>query len=102
MIDRKEQNTMTNSSQNSFLMMAALASALSMTTTPIYAHEEQALVSVVVEQTYDYSTTYVQEIRYTNPDKKNFRERYARMVKSEWFQKAYNNKSVGDIIEVDY
>jgi len=102
MIDRKEQNTMTNSSQNSFLMMAALASALSMTTTPIYAREEQALVSVVMEQTYDYSATYVQDIRYTNPDKKSFRERYARMVKSEWFKKAYNDKSVGDIIEVDY
>ena len=102
MINRKEQDTMTSSSQNSFLMMAALAGALSMTTTPIYAREEQGLASVVLEQTYDYSTTYVQEIRYTNPNRKSFRERYARMVKSEWFKKTYDNKSVGDIIEVDY
>ena len=102
MNDRKEQNTMTSSSQNSFLMMAALAGALSMTTTPLFSRDEQVPASVVVEQIYDYSTTYVQETRYTNPDKKNFREYYARMVKSAWFKRAYDNKSVGDIIKVDY
>ena len=102
MSDNKEQNTMTSSSQNTFLKMAALAGALSMTMTPALARDEQAMVSVVTVQTYDYSTTYVQEVRYVSPPKKNFRKRYAQMTKSEWFKKAYSNKSVGDIIEMDY
>ena len=93
---------MTSSSQNTFLKMAALAGALSMTMTPVLARDEQAMASVVAVQTYDFSATYVQEARYASPQKKNFRERYAQMTKSEWFKKAYSNKSVGDIIEVDY
>ena len=102
MTNGKEQNTMTSSSQHSFLMVAALAGALSMTTASAYAREEQVLASVATEQTYDYSATYVQETRYTNPDKKSFRERYAQMAKSEWFKRTDENKSVGEIIEVDY
>ena len=102
MTNEKEQNTMTSSSQNSFLMMAALASALSMTTTPAFARDKQDRVCVMMEQTYDYTSTYVHETRYANPNKKSFRERYARMVKSEWFKKVYEDKSVGDILEVDY
>lgn len=102
MSDNKEQNTMTSSSQNTFLKMAALAGALSMTMTPVLARDEHAMASVVAVQTYDFSATYVQEARYASPQKKNFRERYAQMTKSEWFKKAYSNKSVGDIIEVDY
>ncbi len=93
---------MTSSSQNSFLMVAALAGALSMTTTSVYARDEQVPASVATEQIYDYSATNVQETRYTNPDKKSFRARYAKMAKSEWFKNAYENKSVGEIIEVDY
>lgn len=99
----KEQNTMTNSSQNSFLVVAALAGALSMTTTQSFARdEEHPSMSITMRQTYDYFSTYVQETRYMNPNKKSFRERYTRMVNSEWFKKTYDNKSVGDIIEVDY
>ena len=102
MSNNQEQNTMTSSSQNAFLRMAALAGALSMTMTPVLARDEQVMDSVVMAQTYDYSATYVQETKYVSPKKRNFRERYAQMAKSEWFKKAYNNKSVGDIIEVDY
>lgn len=97
----KEPNTMIHSSQSAFIVMATLAGALSMSTT-IYSREEQVVPSKTIEQTYGYSTTYVQEIRYYNPDRKNFHAKYAKMTKSQWYKKGYENKSVGDIIEVDY
>ena len=102
MVKDKEQNILTNCSQNYFIKMATLASAFSMTTYPIQAGNNHILDSVVIEQTYDYFTTSVQETRYVTPGKKNFREHYAHMVKSKWFKRAYDNKSVGDVIDVDY
>lgn len=99
MNNKKELSTKTSSSQNCLLMMA-LASSLSMTTSPTRAHEGQTMS--MIEQTYDYSATYVQETRYVSPKKKNFRKRYARMAKSDWFKRAYDNKSIGDVIDVDY
>lgn len=32
---------------------------------------------------------------------KNFKEQYERISQSEWFKKAYGNKSVGDIIPIE-
>ena len=32
---------------------------------------------------------------------KSLKERYARMAESEWFKKAYENQSIGEIIEVE-
>ena len=57
MVKDKEQNIMTNCSQNYFIKMATLASAFSMTTYPIQAGNNHILDSVVIEQTYDYYTT---------------------------------------------
>jgi hypothetical protein len=33
--------------------------------------------------------------------KKNFRDRYAKAAQSEWFKKAYDNRSIGDIMGLD-
>ena len=32
--------------------------------------------------------------------KKDFRERYKRISKSEWFKKAYDGKSIGEVIPI--
>lgn len=101
MNNKKELSTKTSSSQNCLLMMA-LASSLSMTTSPAPAHAHEKQTMSMIEQTYDYSATYVQETRYVSPKKKSFRKRYARMAKSDWFKRAYDNKSIGDVIDVDY
>ena len=33
--------------------------------------------------------------------KKNFKESYKKLVQSTWFKRIYENKSVGEIIEVE-
>jgi hypothetical protein len=38
---------------------------------------------------------------YSNIARHNYSERYRIIAKSEWFQKAYKNKSLGEIIGVD-
>ena len=35
------------------------------------------------------------------PEKKDYRERYKRIAESEWFKKAYHNKSIGEIIPIE-
>lgn len=99
----RNQDTMTLSSQNSF-WMAALASFLSITagTGTVYACDERQISpSIVVRYNYSLPSTNVQSVVYASPRKKNFRESYAKMAKSKWFKEAYENKSVGELIEIE-
>jgi hypothetical protein len=38
---------------------------------------------------------------YSNISRHNYAERYKIITESEWFQKAYKNKSLGEIIGID-
>jgi hypothetical protein len=38
---------------------------------------------------------------YSNISRYNYAERYRIITESEWFQKAYKNKSLGEIIGID-
>jgi hypothetical protein len=38
---------------------------------------------------------------YSNISRHNYAERYRIITESEWFQKAYKNKSLGEIIGID-
>lgn len=96
--------TMTHSSQHGLLFAAALFGVLTLDTTPapLPVREDYLSTGVAVDCLFDYSSTWVMAATYANPRKKNFRERYARMATSSWFKRTYENKSVGDLIAVDY
>lgn len=97
----RNQDTTTLSSQNSF-RMAALASLLSITAQPMCACDERQISpSIVVGYSCNLSSTNARTAVYASPRKKNFREAYAKMAKSKWFKEAYENKSVGELIEIE-
>lgn len=37
----------------------------------------------------------------TERKKKSYRELYARIAKSEWYNNAYNNKSIGEMVKIE-
>ena len=40
--------------------------------------------------------------RGCSPRKRSFKEKYAKVVMSGWFKRAYDGKSVGEMKEVEY
>jgi len=89
-----EIRTTSNVIKASMLAFGVFLSSNQMLTKPIYITSNTLLFSCVDGS---FSTNGV----YSNINKYNYAERYKSIAKSDWFQNAYKNKSLGEIVEID-
>lgn len=97
-MNSKETNTTGYNSQKWFVMTTV--AALSMVPATSFSKDED-YDTMSIRQTHHFYSTQTIQKTYSGTKKKSFRERYAKMARSESFKKAYENKSVGDIIETE-
>lgn len=91
-----------NKSTASFALAAWAILSPSIVNTAHSMVDQQTICSVIAFSLKDCSTNaYLSqdEIKYAQT-KKSYRERYKRIGESEWFNKHYNNKSLGEVIEI--
>jgi hypothetical protein len=75
----------------------ALGILLSSNQTPTASFNKTANISVLTRIDGSLLTNGV----YSNIARHNYSERYRIITESEWFQKAYKNKSLGEIVGID-
>lgn len=100
---------MTASSQSFFLAKKSALMAMTMTalTITVNVNADDMSRSVTsngnfLAYTNSASVTPISQDKvYLFPKKKNFRARYRRLSKSEWFKNTYNGKTLGEILTVE-
>lgn len=103
-----DKSTMTTSSQNYLLtkrgalMAMSLTTALTINANSNYDCNPQMTDGKVLAYNVmsNENTTSPDNI-YVLPEKKNFRERYKRISQTKWFQRTYENKTLGEIITIE-
>ena len=101
------EGTRTNGSQYFWLnrhsvLAMSFVSALSVNATPQEpktAITVDSGISIQIERKH-FDTLGTDKV-YVFTQKKNFRERYRRISKSEWFKRTHSGMSIGDVIFIE-
>lgn len=99
--------TMTSSSQSFWATKRSALMVMTMTALTVNANTGNLSQSLtpngnsLPHVSYPSVIPVSQERVYKFPKKKDFRARYSRLAKSEWFKNIYNGKTLGEIITVE-
>lgn len=55
----------------------------------------------IVSSNWDTGYQVRQEMNIAFPPRKDLKERYCRIAKANWFQEAYHDMSVGDVLSIE-
>lgn len=101
------EDTMTISSQSFWfnkysILTMSFATAFSVNAIAQDLSECSTINSCITIQTELISTESLgTDKTYSFPTKKNFRERYKKIAKSEWFRKTHSGMSAGEIMTIE-
>lgn len=56
---------------------------------------------ITIQIDYSFNNTLGTDKIYTFAQKKNFRERYKRIAKSEWFKRTHSGMSIGEVMSIE-
>lgn len=93
-----------NNTSDIAVMSATILTMLGGNTLSIYAGNDNCLSVQGIEH-FSYAKlnldTTSPKSTYVFPRERNYREKYKKMVQSEWYKSTYHNKSVGDLMRIE-
>jgi len=75
--------------------------AMNVSASGLESNRQITLPSIEITCYKSLDTTFPRR-NYVFPKQKNYREMYKNMVAAEWYKQAYHNRSVGDLMRVEY
>lgn len=63
--------------------------------------ELKKFIAIATPEKLEQAWKEVEQFKDIGPSVKDFCEQYKKVTKSEWFKKTYQDKSVGETIEID-
>lgn len=63
--------------------------------------ELKKFIATATSEELDHAWKEVEQFKDVGPTVKDFCEQYDKVAKSEWFKKTYQDKSIGETIEID-
>lgn len=83
-----------------FALIAAVSSSTATTAHMANSFQDSGTEFVATHKYYGTNAFFVQDEIKIERRKKSYRERYKRLGESEWFNKHYNNKSLGEVEDI--
>lgn len=63
--------------------------------------ELKKFIATATPEELDQAWKEVEQFKDVGPSVKDFCEQYKKVAKSEWFKKTYQDKSIGETLEID-
>lgn len=82
------------------ILIMALSASPTATAMENACYNETTTSTILLRNICDTRTLVKQEDVVIDNRKKNYRERYRRISNGHWFNKHYNNKSLGEVSEI--